>query len=341
MSSAERRFPITAAQLVGNFCETLLYGMYLVTCGLCARAFLFTGSGKEERWLRPHEIRWMMVFIATTLLAICSFDVAIGLLHNFQAFIQSTNPSEEYYDIGDWINISRIYRCWIVHGHRWLIIVPSLVLYLGGISMAVRLIQVEADPGTMREISVVSNQLRPWLLAFFAITAAQNALTTSVIIWRIWRVDSRSSVYFHSGSTVNQTRYLRKVMRVIAESGAVYTLMVFLTFILCITGSNALYPMSDMTLQATGIAFNVILIRSPTRRDKQFNAFEHNTRASILVDQHAVVDNTAMRSISMARQPSHPPRQAVKSLGSRARSESSASDLHSDGIVVSKTVLTS
>lgn len=181
----------------------------------------------------------------------------------------------------------------------------------------------------------------------------------AVIIWRIWRVDSRSSVYFHSGSTVNQTRYLRKVMRVIAESGAVYTLMVFLTFILCITGSNALYPMSDMvsrilpaylidveliyckTLQATGIAFNVILIRSPTRRDKQFNAFEHNTRASILVDQRAVVDNTAMRSISMARQPSHPPRQAVKSLGSRARSESSASDLHSDGIVVSKTVLTS
>lgn len=110
MSSAERRFPITAAQLVGNFCETLLYGMYLVTCGLCARAFLFTGSGKEERWLRPHEIRWMMVFIATTLLAICSFDVAIGLLHNFQAFIQSTDPSEEYYDIGDWINISRVSR---------------------------------------------------------------------------------------------------------------------------------------------------------------------------------------------------------------------------------------
>jgi hypothetical protein len=56
--------------------------------------------------------------------------------------------------------------------------VPSLVLYLAGISMAIRLIQVEADPGTSRASSVVSDQIRPWLLAFFSITAAQNALTT-------------------------------------------------------------------------------------------------------------------------------------------------------------------
>jgi hypothetical protein len=56
--------------------------------------------------------------------------------------------------------------------------VPSLVLYLGGISMAIRLIQVEADPNTLRDSSVVSNQIRPWLLAFFSITAVQNALTT-------------------------------------------------------------------------------------------------------------------------------------------------------------------
>jgi hypothetical protein len=114
MSSPESKFPITAAQLVGNFCETLLYGIYLVTCCLCARTLFLTDNRKEERWLRPQEIRWMMVFIAAMLLAICTFDVAIGLLHNFQAFIQSSDALQEYYDIEDWINIARV-SCSVSH----------------------------------------------------------------------------------------------------------------------------------------------------------------------------------------------------------------------------------
>lgn len=102
------QFPITAAQLAGNFCETLFYGMYLVTSGFCARSLLFTGCGHEERWLRPDEIRWMMVVIASLLFVICTFDVAIGLLHNFHAFVQSDNPEKELLNLGDWINITRV-----------------------------------------------------------------------------------------------------------------------------------------------------------------------------------------------------------------------------------------
>jgi hypothetical protein len=105
--SAEQ-FPITAAQLAGNFCETLFYGMYLVTCIFCARSLLFTGSGHEERWLRVDEIRWMMVVIASVLFVICTFDVAIGLLHNFRAFVQSDNAEKEFLNLGDWINITRV-----------------------------------------------------------------------------------------------------------------------------------------------------------------------------------------------------------------------------------------
>jgi hypothetical protein len=43
-----------------------------------------------------------------------------------------------------------------------------------------------------------------------------------------------------------QPRYPQKVMRIVAESGAAYTLMVIATFIVDISGSNALYPTSDM-----------------------------------------------------------------------------------------------
>ncbi|KAF5347892.1 hypothetical protein D9756_010197 [Leucocoprinus leucothites] len=255
-------FPLTAAQLSGNFCETLFYGMYLVTFTFCARTLLITGSGREERWLRLHEIRWTMMIVALTLFAICTFDTAIGLLHNFHAFVQSEDAEKELLNIADWINIARsvnqtvamilgdfvlIYRCWIVYGRRWLVITPSLILYLGNLAMAAKLIEVEANPKTHRDISLNSSQIRPWWLAFFAITAIQNILTTAILIWRIWRVEKQSERFMnHSGSMVHQPRHLRKVIRVIAESGAAYTTCVFVTFLVSVTQSNALYPTSDM-----------------------------------------------------------------------------------------------
>jgi hypothetical protein len=101
-------FPLTAAQLSGNFCETLFFGMYLVTCTFCARTLFIGGSGRDERWLSYREIRWMMVAIAFTLFGILTFDVAIGLLHNFHAFVESNDPPKAFADIADWINIARV-----------------------------------------------------------------------------------------------------------------------------------------------------------------------------------------------------------------------------------------
>lgn len=60
-----------------------------------------------------------------------------------------------------------------------MIIIPSLILFLGGVAMAIKLIEVEANPATQKAISLNSSQIRPWWLAFFAITAFQNTLTTS------------------------------------------------------------------------------------------------------------------------------------------------------------------
>jgi hypothetical protein len=101
-------FPLTAAQLAGNFFETLFFGMYLVTCAFCARTLLLIGNGTNERWCRLHEIRWSMLTVAVTLFIICTFDVAIGLLHNFHAFVESSNPEQEFEKIADWINITRV-----------------------------------------------------------------------------------------------------------------------------------------------------------------------------------------------------------------------------------------
>ena len=76
--------------------------------------------------------------------------------------------------LGDFV---LIYRCYIVFGKRWRVIVASAVLYLAGVAMAVKLVVVECVT-KYSAITLVSSVTTPWWLTFFAITAAQNLLTT-------------------------------------------------------------------------------------------------------------------------------------------------------------------
>jgi hypothetical protein len=50
----------------------------------------------------------MMSIVAVILFLILTFDIAIGLLHNFNAFIKSDDPEKELLRISNWINITRV-----------------------------------------------------------------------------------------------------------------------------------------------------------------------------------------------------------------------------------------
>lgn len=61
-----------------------------------------------------------------------------------------------------------------MYAHRWLVIIPSLVLYLASISIAIRLLEIEGHPPASGPETIPA-----WWTVFFAITAIQNTLTTS------------------------------------------------------------------------------------------------------------------------------------------------------------------
>ncbi|KAJ6522879.1 hypothetical protein B0H19DRAFT_1386553 [Mycena capillaripes] len=315
-----KSFPITEAQLTGNYFETLTYGMYLVTCCFCAQSlFWIPQPGGNDRLRRRSEIRWMLVSVFCFIFVVNTFDDIIGLVHNIAAFVKYTDsggPTKELTNIHDWINIARsfaqtanmivgdfvlIYRCYIVYGRRWPVVIPSFILYLTGIAMAIKLMYVEITTSNSA-ITLNSNVIKPWWSAFFAITAAQNVLTTGnlaafpmtiaylgvlvLLVWRIWRVEHENARYRGTAARttsfppVPQPPRLSKVIRVVAESGLAYSTLVFMTFVASVCNSNTLYPLSDATLQATGITFNVIIIRSTPRRDDQFTNFDQTERGT-------------------------------------------------------------
>ncbi|KAF8197778.1 hypothetical protein K438DRAFT_1473257, partial [Mycena galopus ATCC 62051] len=260
-------FPITAAQLTGLYFETLAYGMYLVTCCLCAQTlFWIPHPGGVERLRRRGEVRWMLVSIFCLIFVVSTLDDITGMIHIMAAFVRykgAGGAQEELTNIRDWINIVRVfnqnanmiigdfvllYRCYIVYGRRWIVIAPSFMLYLAGIAMTVKLLEVQITTRNAA-ITLTSNIIKPWSSAFFAITAAQNVLTTSLLVWRIWLVEHQNE-QFRDGNTslsapVHQPQ-LRKVIRVVGESGLAYSTLVFLTFVVDMCNSNTLYPVADV-----------------------------------------------------------------------------------------------
>jgi len=42
------------------------------------------------------------------LIVICTFDTILGLVHNVQAFIDSSNPIQEFQKTSSWINLARM-----------------------------------------------------------------------------------------------------------------------------------------------------------------------------------------------------------------------------------------
>ena len=62
-------------------------------------------------------------------------------------------------------------------------------------------------------------------------------------MWRIWRVKSKAT-----GATVHPHR-LSRVMRIILDSGLLYTICVIIFFGTMLAGSNAQYGVSDVVVQ--------------------------------------------------------------------------------------------
>ncbi|KAJ7749572.1 hypothetical protein DFH07DRAFT_555271 [Mycena maculata] len=269
-------FPITEAQLVGLFLESVFWGFYLVTLVLCLRTLLFNANLEFKR---PNTLTWTMLSVTVLMGTFATVDVATGLLHNTQAFVLykgQGGATQEFSNISDWVNIIRtvdtlvqtllgdgmlIYRCWVVYGRSWRVVAFSILLWCGAAGCTGMVLHLE---GTLRSNALItSGSLHPPITSFWLLTITLNLLTTGLLVFKIWRVDRENARFtFQTTSAQYQPSTLRKVMRIIIESGLMYTVVAFLVFITYIFNSYSVYPTSDVEVQIVGIAFNLILIRA-------------------------------------------------------------------------------
>ncbi|KAK7026390.1 hypothetical protein R3P38DRAFT_2949556 [Favolaschia claudopus] len=287
-------------QFLGYWLETLVYGIYLTTCVSCARALLRIRIGPELRWRTRREIKWFFVVVASLLFTVSTFDIVVGLLRTVQLLVvvnSDQNGLVYSSNVWSWINIARfvtqmiqlllgdlvlVYRCWIVYGHSWKLALPSVLLYITDVAVAVAVAFISGNTRALGfRGATLAPPLWPLWVSFFGIAAIQNILTTWLLIRRIWKVDHQGRKLGGISHPAPQ-RSLRNVIRVLIECGLCYTTMILATFVASLFNNDAIYPVSDVTLQAAGIAFNFIIIQAASNHGRTAVSIEEGVQMSSL-----------------------------------------------------------
>ncbi|EJF60330.1 hypothetical protein DICSQDRAFT_137639 [Dichomitus squalens LYAD-421 SS1] len=248
------KFPIDVAQIVALFLESMFYGLYLVSFGMCMYTMLLKSRSR-------HRQRTVFVVVALLLFIFATLDVALLLRHVLDAFVWYHGPGGaigEFSDISYWVNAMKtvnyvaqtsiadgmlIYRCYIVYGGNWLVPVPLCILWIAG--MIVEAFTCYIEFTLHSDAFLNAGQLTPFITSTLSITLVLNLIATSMIVYKIWSIERRSRAIFTMSSVASGTDGLRRAMRIIIESGLMYSVGVIVFFIVYLANNNAQYGVSD------------------------------------------------------------------------------------------------
>ncbi|KAJ8464014.1 hypothetical protein ONZ45_g17385 [Pleurotus djamor] len=299
-------FTVDKARLVGLFLECIAYGIFLITFPLCIRALLWT----QGRMRSLASVNWLMLIAALLLAFFVTFDVIITLIWHIKAFVTYKGPGgpvTAFTDISNWMNVMRsvnliipiligdlvlIYRCWVVYNQSYLAVLFPALVWAGDASMGSYVIYIENhlhEHGSLQTAALADP-----LTAFLVLTVAQNIITTALIILRIRHVDQLSAKYVATTSSLNSTlgkaprrkTKLQRVMRIVIESGLLYTLTAIISLGTYLADTFAYNSVTDAELPIIVIAFNLIIIRAksqPTEQTEYTFAYTHESAIQIKV----------------------------------------------------------
>ncbi|RPD56570.1 hypothetical protein L227DRAFT_508327, partial [Lentinus tigrinus ALCF2SS1-6] len=226
-------------------------GIDLITVAYGLRVLLWT---RDWHFKGRTRISWIMVGTTIAMFTIATLEMALGLLHNLQAFIYYTGPGgaiAEFDDISSWVNVVHtanyiaqtfigdgimVYRCYVVYERNWKLKIPSLpacgwvVVYIGA----------------TLHISATLNESRlvPYITTVLSLTLAMTTMTTGLIVYRIMRISN--GVASHDITRVGGNLRLTRVVRILVESGLIYTASVVVFFGTFLASNNAQYPVADV-----------------------------------------------------------------------------------------------
>lgn len=298
---------LDVATIVAAWCEAVLFGVFLV---LFAISVYILGplslrtTGRVNAPLLATSIALLLligghgsVCLRRVLQAFTENEPTPGAVEFLSDTRQWTEPvTDLIYGLVTLLgDVILIYRCYVVWARKWYVVVPSLILWIGTAVTMIRSVVMQFD--LQDGEGIFASQLNGWIEAFFACTMATNGLTTALIVLRIWK------------SNIDVRRFgqsnLGPVMAIILESGALYSITVFVLLMLYVAQTNAQYIVLAMEIPIIGIVFSLIIVRVGLNRTMKTNSGITPHTRSLSVrglgsrDQHELKRVTIARTVEM------------------------------------------
>ncbi|KAI1782844.1 hypothetical protein LXA43DRAFT_1137185 [Ganoderma leucocontextum] len=262
---------LRAAGIFSTTIEAILYG-YAV--------FMFTLA----MWImlrdrKRRHVNYYMVFAGCTLLTLATAEMAVNIARVYQGFLSkgpdiAGGPEAYFADVSEPTFVMKsslynaqtlvldavvIYRTYVVWQNILVCILPILGwcgLLAGSIGLNVAIATASSHKG-----DVFAAQTGQWITSVYALTLATNLSSTTLLAFKIWNV-ARKSAQYRSSSIFTP------VLRVIIESGAVYSMTITAALISFVVQSNGVYVLLDMISPIISIVFNMLIIRIGLANDR-------------------------------------------------------------------------
>ncbi|KAI0643304.1 hypothetical protein C8Q79DRAFT_1012601 [Trametes meyenii] len=261
-------FSIHAAGILSTTLEAVLYG-YAV--------FMFTLA----MWImlrdrHQRQVNYALVAAGCALMVLATAEMGVNIARVYQGYVTKgpfleggpetffAAPSEPTFVVKSILyNVQTlildavvIYRTYIVWQSSLVVILPIIGwfgLLAGTIGLNIALVHSGND--------VFAQQTGRWITSVYALTLGTNLSSTTLLAGRIWTVTRRSAQY-------RSSNFLSPVLRVIIESGAIYSMTITAALISFVVKSNGVYVILDMISPIISIVFNMLIIRIGMANDR-------------------------------------------------------------------------
>ncbi|KAM5540155.1 hypothetical protein V8D89_006295 [Ganoderma adspersum] len=313
---------LRAAGIFSTTMEGILYG-YAVFMFTLAMWILLRDRQKRH-------VNYYMVFAGCTLMTLATAEMAVNIARVYQGFLSKgpdlTGGPEAYFaDVSEATFVIKsclynaqtlvldavvIYRTYVVW-QNFLICILPIVGWLGllgtdssffsagavvsdspplacSIGLNIAIATASSHKG-----DVFAAQTGQWITAVYALSLATNVSTTMLLAFKIWNV-ARKSAQYRSGNIFTP------VLRVIIESGAVYSVTITAALISFVVQSNGVYVVLDMISPIISIVFNMLIIRIGLAHDRSLGTSGATSNGGVVPSGWVAAGATDHRSANPA-----------------------------------------